>query len=179
MSDSPVPAYVDTRKIFLQHAAIAGYVPLNRLERFRGLLASDKAVIQVELEFFNDESGQHIISGNLHARVEVICQRCLEPLEIVLQDDIKLAVLKDELKAGELDADIDPWICADTKLEISSLVEEQLILCLPIVSLHESTNCNSNLANVIATSSNEPSPANGTANPFLVLQSLKGSDRNK
>lgn len=179
MSDSPVPAYVDTRKIFLQHAAIAGHVSLDRLERFKGLLASDSASIHVELEFFTDEFGRHIISGNLHAAVEVICQRCLEPLEIVLQDDIKLAVLEDDSKAAELDADLDPWICADTKLELSSLVEEQLILCLPIVSLHESTNCNSKLANAVKASSNEPDPANGTVNPFAVLQSLKGSDRIK
>lgn len=179
MSDSPVPAYVDTRKIFLQHAAIAGTVALDRLGRFTEMLASTKGAVYVELEFYNDEFGQHIVSGSLHAKVEVVCQRCLEPLEIVLDDDIKLAVLNDESKVAALDADLDPWICTDTKLELSSLVEEQLILCLPIVSLHESANCNSKSGYAVTASNNEPSPANGTVNPFAVLKSLKGSDRTK
>ena len=179
MTDSPVPAYVDTRKIFLQRGAISGTIALQRLIRFSELLANNSGSVYVELEFFNDESGRHRISGHLHTEVAVVCQRCMEPLEIVLDDDIELAVLKDESKVASLDAEFDPWICSDTKLEITSLVEEQLILCLPIVSLHDSANCNGTSAYLSATNNSEKDPATGTVNPFAALKSLKSQERNK
>lgn len=179
MTDSPVPAYVDTRKIFLQRGAISGTIALQRLVRFSELLANNSGSVYVELEFFNDDSGRHRISGRLHAEVAVVCQRCMEPLDIVLDDDIELAVLKDESKVASLAAEFDPWICSDTKLEITSLVEEQLILCLPIVSLHDSANCNGTSAYLSAINKNEQDPAIGTVNPFAVLKSLKSQERNK
>lgn len=174
MSDSPVPAYVDSRKIFLQQGVIAGLVALERLSRFRTALASDKGSVYVELEFFNDEFGRQIIAGRLRAEVQVVCQRCLEPLGIVLEDDIKLALLRDESKVALLDAELDPWICADTNLDLASLVEEQLILCLPIVSLHESPSCIGNLDYAVAVNSPGQSGTNDTENPFAVLRVLKG-----
>lgn len=179
MTDSPVPAYVDTRKIFLQRGAVAGKIALHRMGRFSELLANHAGFVSVDLEFFKDESGRHRISGRLHAEVAVVCQRCLEPLDIVLDDDIKLAVLKDESQVASLDAEFDPWICSDTKLEISSLVEEQLILCLPIVSLHDTAHCNGISAYLRTTSNYEQDPALGTVNPFEVLKSLKGHEGNK
>lgn len=173
MSDSQVPAYVDSRKIFLQQGVITGTIALQRLERFRSALASNEGSVYVELEFFNDEFGRQIIAGSLRAEVQVVCQRCLEPLGIVLEDDIKLALLRDESKVALLDAELDPWICADPNLDLASLVEEQLILCLPIVSLHESASCIGNLDYATAADSVERSSANGTENPFAVLKVLK------
>ncbi len=177
MSDSPLPEYVDTRKIFQQHAVITGTVALARLDRFRGLLASDAGSVRVELEFFDDESGQHIISGKLRAEVEVLCQRCLEPIGIVLHDDIKLALLKDESKSAMLNPELDPWICADTKLELASMVEEQLMLCMPIVSFHESAHCNSALGQSNSGMLVDDDNVAASENPFAVLKSLQTKDR--
>lgn len=177
MTDSPLPAYVDTRKIFLSRGAISGTIALKRLLRFREMLASDAGSVYVELEFFIDESGRHRISGSLHAELSVVCQRCMEPLDIVLDDDIELAVLKDESKVATLAPEFDPWICSDTKLEITSLVEEQLILCLPIVSLHDTAHCNGTPAYPSTKNNNEQEPAVGTINPFAVLKTLKSRER--
>ena len=47
MSGSTVPAYVDTRKVFQQDAKISGNVALDRLPRFRDLLADEQADIQI------------------------------------------------------------------------------------------------------------------------------------
>jgi len=32
---------------------------------------------------------------------------------------------------------VDPWFCEDIKLVLADMLEEQLILCMPIVSYHE------------------------------------------
>jgi len=176
MSDSPVPAYVDTRKIFLQQGNIAGFVPLERLDRFRGILASNQGSVFVELDFSTTDSGQRIISGRISAKVDVICQRCLEPLGIVLEDDIKLALLKDESKISSLDVELDPWICPDNKLDLASLVEEQLMLCMPIVSYHEAADCSRKLGYTTGQDKSTANGTNGVVNPFSVLKSLKEDD---
>ena len=176
MSDRPVPAYVDTRKIFLQEGGIAGTVALERLPRFRETLASDAGSVSVELEFTTNESGQRVILGRLRAEVDVICQRCLEPLGIVLQDDIKLALVKDEAAIKQLEADFDPWICPDIKLQLAGLVEEQLMLCMPIVSYHSTAECSTKLDYTLAPDSANGTSANGRTNPFSVLKSLKEND---
>ena len=178
MSDSPVPVYVDTRKIFLQQGEIAGFVDLKRLPRFRETLASDKGAVHVALQFTTSDAGQQLILGRLEASVEVICQRCLEPLGIELADDIKLALLADESKSKELDSDLEPWICAEPKLELAGLVEEQLMLCMPIVNYHTTSDCSNKLGYREPTDKLALPSANGTANPFSVLKTLKENDGN-
>lgn len=176
MPASPIPAYVDTRKVFPQQDPVAGTVALERLPRFRACLAKDEGQVEVSLNFVTDNSGRRLITGKLQARVQVTCQRCLEPLGIVLEDDIKLALLKDESGVEGLDGDLDPWICADTKLVLAELVEEQLMLCLPIVSYHEATDCSSRLGYSKPQERAAQTDNNGRENPFSVLKSLKNND---
>ena len=173
MSDSSIPAYADTRKIFQQEDIISGNLGLDRLPRFRKTLANDEGSVSLELKFTFGEAKERLIAGSLQAQVNVFCQRCLKPIAIALADDIKLALVRDEEAAQRLDAELDPWICEDHKLDLAELVEEQLILCTPIVSYHESGEC-MNQRDYVAGEDAAESVA--TENPFAVLKSLKNSD---
>lgn len=179
MSDSPIPVYVDTRKAFMQEGKISGEVSLDRLPRFLDSLATNLGTVNVELSFDFNESRQRIISGHLQAQVEVVCQRCLEPLAIALADDIKLALLRDEAAAEGLESELDPWICEDYKLDVATLVEEQLILCMPLVSYHQSGECIGK-KDYIAPQQNAGGAVQSQKadeNPFSVLKSLIKSDK--
>ena len=177
MSDSSIPAYADTRKIFLQEGNISGNLALERLPRFSKGLANEQGSVSLELRFSLSDAKERLISGSLRAEVNVFCQRCLKPLAIVLADDIKLALVRDEEEAKRLDADLDPWICEDHKLDLAELADEQLILCTPLVSYHESSECLSK-QNYVAGASAATESAEHVAreNPFSVLKSLKDSD---
>jgi len=173
MSDSSIPAYADTRKIFQQEEHISGDIDLIRLPRFTKTLANDQGSVSLELEFTLSDAKQRLITGSLQAQVNVFCQRCLKPLAIALTDDIKLALVRDEEAALRLDAELDPWICEDHKLDLAELIEEQLILCTPLVSYHEAGDCISQKDYVAG----EGAVENVTSeNPFAVLRSLKDSD---
>ena len=74
----------------------------------------------------------------------------------------------------ELDPQFDPWIGGEYKLVLAELVEEQLILCMPIVNLHENKDCLDNL-NYLG---NEIEKTDEQAklkakSPFAVLKKLK------
>lgn len=177
MSDSSIPAYADTRKIFLQEGNISGNLALDRLPRFRKGLANDQGSVSLELSFALNDSKQRVITGSLQAEVNVFCQRCLKPLAIALADDIKLALVRDEEAAERLAADLDPWICEDHKLDLAELADEQLILCTPLVSYHENGDCIDQKNYVAgASADNAAAEDSDTDNPFAVLRSLKESN---
>ncbi|MDG2141047.1 MAG: YceD family protein [Gammaproteobacteria bacterium] len=171
MVNVSLPKYIDARKVFLQRERVSGLLKLSDLRRLRGLLANDRGTVYAELRFFLDGSGNRIIKGKVKATLNVICQRCLEQLEILIGDDISLGVIESEDLASGLDSTLDPWICSGYKLSLSELVEEQLILCLPIVNHHEDSDCTNKLnyqANVSAKKGDSSKDS-----PFAVLKTLK------
>lgn len=177
MSDRQVPVYVDTRRIFQQEAVVGGFVELERLPRFRQSLVSDEAEIQVELRFCEGDSGYREIHGHLQARVEVACQRCLEPMAIDLADQLSLALVRDDEQASRLKPELDPWICPDIKLVLADLIEEQLILSLPIVAAHEEGHCQADTgAAELTADTGEGIEEEVKENPFAILEQLKKSD---
>ncbi len=171
MSERPLPVYVDTRRVFVQGDAIAGSLPVAALERFAVALASSEGDVGVELNFHQDDYGQRLIQGSLLARVQVNCQRCLEAFEIELADEIQLALVSDEQAAEGLDAGLEPWVSQDQKLNLASLVEEQLILCMPIVNYHPQGNCLEQMQ--FASETDRDIGQSPSDNPFSVLKELK------
>ena len=174
MSETQIPAYVDTRKVFLQHEELTGTVSLQSLPRFKESLANDQGIVEIALYFSVNDSKQRIIKGSISAQVEVACQRCLEPLAIYLKDDISLVLLEEESAATNLDPELDPWICNEFKLVLTEVVDEQLMLCMPIVNYHETRDCLEQLEyKRTELSTNSSSQASLKESPFSVLKSLK------
>ena len=177
MSEAQIPAYVDVRKVFDQQAEFYGLVSLERLPRFTDCLATETGEVRAKLRFSVTDTGRRVILGEISVTAEVACQRCLEPVSIELADEIELAVLDDESQLESLEERWDPWIVSDPKIQLASLVEEQLMLCLPLVSYHPDPNC------VDALGYEQPdldieadTEGEGRENPFAVLKTLKQGD---
>jgi len=77
----------------------------------------------------------------LHAEasVRLVCQRCLGPLAQQLQVDRRIRFVRDEQEAERLDEDSDDDVLAlpGGRLDLHVLVEDELILALPLVPRHE------------------------------------------
>jgi uncharacterized protein len=179
MEDTLIPDYVDARKIFAQQALLEGMIPVSRMPRFCDLVAATQGDVQVAMKFDLDESNRRIIEGTLDTQAQVICQRCLEPMQIALHDEFRLAVVGSESKSEGLPKSLDPWICEDIKLVLAEVIEEQLILCMPIVSYHEN-NCIEKLSFAVSQSKRDGTAqaanSEGKPNPFDILKALKDQD---
>jgi uncharacterized protein len=136
MVETTVPDYVDARKIFAQRAHISGTVPLARFTRFCELLADCRGELKVSLQFGLDERHRRIVEGSIETSVSVVCQRCLEHTNVQLQESFKLGVVESEAQIERLPDDVDPWLTTDARLTLVDILEEQLILAMPIVSYH-------------------------------------------
>ena len=176
MSDSPqpmpFPLYVDLRKVFSQQAFFEGQLDRTSFARVMPLLASEDFSVEASLGFGLDKRARRRISGAIKARLSVECQRCLQPLELTIEDDIDLALVSTEEQAAALDEGIDPWIEPEFKLDPSQIVEEQLLLSMPLASYHEKGACEPPGVAQAAVSNTKQSVED---NPFAVLKALKDS----
>ncbi len=178
MSEGQLPAYVDIRRAFLQDELVSGFVSLERLPRFREILASEEASIETELRFSLNREGERQISGKLSMQGEVPCQRCLEPVAVQIQDTIRLVLVDSESAAANLKPDWDPWLSGDYKLQLAEIVEEQLLLSLPIVNYHSDEECIERLdyqqqIDEARTAKSAEQIEEAKENPFAVLKVLK------
>jgi uncharacterized protein len=106
-----------------------------------------------------------------HARVWRECQRCLEPVPLDLHLQRSLRFVADEATAEALDADSEDDVLAlPRSLDLRDLVEEELLLSLPIVPMHES--CPQHLPTSTLDMAQQAEPA-VAKNPFAVLGGLK------
>jgi uncharacterized protein len=73
-----------------------------------------------------------------HATVARTCQRCLQPVLMPLAVDNRLRFVIGEDEAARLDAELDEDVLAlEPKLDLMTLVEDELLLAVPPVPSHE------------------------------------------
>ncbi|MEQ1804240.1 MAG: YceD family protein, partial [Burkholderiaceae bacterium] len=100
------------------------------------------------------------------ARLQLVCQRCLEPVTAALDVQRSFRFVEGEAAAAELDAQCEDDVLALTReLDLHELLEDELLLCLPLVPKHEQ--CPQPLPEAAA------GPGPDRANPFAALAALK------
>jgi len=116
----------------------------RRLSRLTGMVVSDQPALDVNLQF-ELQGGKPLIHGRVGGAVELICQRCMQPMQFELNEQFSLLVCDtDELSTEDEDAEIevtvnqwDEWLADATRIDVVELIEEQVILALPLVPRHD------------------------------------------
>lgn len=106
------------------------------------------------------------------ATVALQCQRCLKPLRVRVDVDRAFRFAADEQEAERLDAETDEDVLALThELDLRALLEDELLLTLPLVPRHDV--CAT--PRVPADAGAEPA----VGSPFAGLEGLLGKRRGK
>ena len=99
--------------------------------------------------------------------VALECQRCLQPIAVALQIDRSFLFVHGEDAAAQLDADGEDDVLALTRaLDLRELVEDEMLLALPIVPRHDVC------PQPLPVRPNDPL-AEEKPNPFAALAALK------
>ena len=89
-----------------------------------------------------DERGQATLELAIDAQVELVCQRCLQPFKLPLAIHNRLRLLDAEpgwsVEEAERAGHGEDEIVADSALDLRALVEDELLLALPLSPRHES-----------------------------------------
>jgi uncharacterized protein len=189
MSNDPFPEHTDAAKLFANNGAVNAGLSFQRLPRLLANLADAGQGVggeaQVQLSFGHDDEGRRRLRGSLHANVTQLCQRCLQPLQQVLHCDLDLLVLDSEAELNELpDADAlytDVIVDEAGDLDVLALIEDELLLSLPLVPMHDDADCSpmlNELRQLASVAEEGQSNAGKRPNPFAVLATLK-QDKNQ
>ncbi len=139
------------------------------MQRLGASLVSDEGEAEVEMKFDVDNERRAVVQVRVLAQVQLICQRCLEPMDCTLSAERLLGVVMNEAQAERLPSNYEPLFVTEEPLFLSDLIEDELILSLPIVPRHSDEQC------ALATTTEKGTDnADKTAdNPFAVLAGLK------
>ena len=108
-------------------------------------------------------------------RVWLTCQRCLQPMALPLALDQRLRFVQGETQAEALDAESEDDVLALVRwMDLRELVEDELLLALPLVPRHEACpqplSVGPGLESPVAEA---PSEGLVKPKPFAVLRALK------
>jgi len=173
-----LPASIDLIRLADQGDHLSGIIPLNRMTRLLTGCRSDEGVVTVDLSFHYDgQRDMRTIIGAVETEISLNCERCLEPMTLLLRSEVNLLVL---LPGQESLAETDDALIADGPVSLAELVENELLLALPMMPMHPMDQCSATNQVVEAgsgSSTAEPEQGDNKESPFAELAKLKRSDR--
>ncbi len=109
--------------------------------------------------------------------VDLVCQRCLEPVKLKLALQRRFLVARSEQEADEVPMDDDhiEVVVGSESFDIEALVEDEVLLSLPLVPMHQDCH-HPELRldeNKALSESIEGKAAESKPSPFAVLEKLK------
>jgi len=120
-----------------RRSVLRGEIELKRLNRLAEMLESDAGVVTAALEFRKDPGGWLIVELEYEATVHLLCQRCLTPLEHHVADKVEMALLESASLEQHVPERYEPVVLEEDRLMPAILIEDELIISLPIVPRHE------------------------------------------
>jgi uncharacterized protein len=155
--------FIDSLDFAHRGGELSGEVPVAELPRLADALADTAGKVSYTLGGFIGKDGKPQLVLRLEGECNLRCQRCLNalPYPIKLQARLRL-VAEGELGSDDIEDDEVDSIPADKHFDVLALIEEELLLAMPIAPKHDSGECE------IATEG-----LNRSNNPFAVLAGLK------
>jgi uncharacterized protein len=126
-----------------KHASTNGDLPISQLTRLAAELASDSGAVSVTVRGAADEAGRPMLELTLNGRLSLTCQRCLEPMQFALSRVARFRLVKSQAELPDIESE-DPevdCIVADKRTDLRPLIEDEILLCLPISAMHEEADC--------------------------------------
>lgn len=170
MSNGPITPHVDPRKLADRGVTLKGEMPLESFARLCDPLADNAGMVHAKLVFERGERRAVSIHSELEVEVKMVCQRCLELVALPIRSECHYAVVKEGADTQSLPKGYDVLEVGEDPLDLMALVEDELLLALPIVPAHAPEECQQ------PAGADEPESSEdevSRSNPFSVLAQLK------
>lgn len=134
--ESRVPEVLDAWRMVAARRGFEGSLPLTSLPRLRDALCEPEGQVGFHIDFDRDSLGVAYAELRIAAELPLQCQRSLQrfmqPVEVVQ----RLGLIRDEDEEAALPPGYEPLLVPeDGMLRPAELVEDELILALPVVPL--------------------------------------------
>lgn len=162
-----LPESVDVARQVQGRRTYEGSLPLTSMPRLRDSLASVDGEVRYAIEFGKDVFGISWLWLRADAGLPLVCQRTLDVYVQRVSIDQRMGLISREEQEASLPEGYEPLLVPDGRLVLADVVEDELILALPVVPLKPGAPLEW---------SDEPAAAEveeERPNPFAVLGALK------
>ncbi|MEO6976307.1 MAG: YceD family protein [Gallionella sp.] len=163
-------SFIDSLDFARNGKQLSGELPVAELSRLLEALETSQGVLHYTVQGGVDKQGIPFLDVHVVGLCRLRCQRCLNGLDYPVQLDARL-LLRDQASLDGLDDDAadgkdDEFdsILADTHLNVPDMLEEEILLSLPIAPKHESGTCQA---------TDGKNAQRDEKSPFAVLAKLK------
>lgn len=171
MQKVKLPLRLDPIKSATQRSEYEGVMLCSNMVRLQQVVADTAEYVDIKVKFGKDAQGLNFFSGTLSTSVKLICQRCNGFLTQPLDISFSYCAVKPKDDLEELPDVYEPVEVNDHgEIDLLQVFEDELILALPIVALHDEQSCNADKDKM---SFGKIEPADERPNPFAVLKELK------
>lgn len=136
MSETPrrAPDAVDAWRMVAAGRRFEGTLALADLPRLRESLCEPQGAARYVASFGTGPTGVPEVRLQVDAALPLACQRSLRRFELPVRLELALGLLRDEAEEAALPPGHEPLLVpADGQLRLADLVEDELILALPVV----------------------------------------------
>lgn len=167
-----LPESIDVAGLHGRTVRLEGVLATAGMARLVGVGEPDpEARVALTLEVNN--RGEARLHGEVAGAVTLQCQRCLEPVTVPVASTLDFALVEaSEATHGESES-ADVLVVRDGTLELAGVVEDELLLALPVVARHRADETCAPADRHFGPPG-EPEPQR--ENPFAVLERLKRRD---
>lgn len=159
---SPNRVTIDSLEFAQSGEHLQGVAEIAALERLHEHLNSRAGQLAWRLDGIADHAGKPALRIGVAGTLDLICQRCLEGYVFDINTD-SILVLDDEDSTRPIDDDTVETIPIDRALDVTALVEDEVILALPMAPRHPEGKCAARVANGLGEN----------VHPFAALAKLK------
>lgn len=161
-----LPEIVDAWRSVTARRRFEGSIRVRDMPRLRESLARDDGSIRYELEFGRDELQVPYLQLSAEGRLPLECQRTLELFELEVSIHERLGLIAREEDEAALPPGYEPLLTPSGELKLADVIEDELILALPVVPMKPGSEQENEAAWSIP-------PPEGASGPFAELARLK------
>jgi uncharacterized protein len=113
-----------------------GELTVGKLTRLKSLLHTDAGSVSATLRFGQRKDGWLAVGLDYRAAVQLVCQRCLEPYWHELDHHANVVVADEASLPATTPAGFEPFELVEGRLQPAELIEDELIVAIPLVPKH-------------------------------------------
>ena len=177
MQVNRLPLRFDPFLLGAQQACLEGSIPLKTMSRLKEASVHPlDANAYVVLQFSRERLGVILLKGHVRASLRAACQRCLSDMEIDINREIELALVRTDAEAGSVQDAFEPFVVTAETVSTSDLIEDELLLSVPAFPVHaDLADCDTSMLALLRQDSDVNKVAD-KASPFAVLEKFRKKD---
>lgn len=167
-----LPLTLNPLKAAQKRLDYVGIYPAKLVNRLNELVVSVNSDIDTTLSFYLDNQGLVVVKGQSNIDITLVCQRCNQPFISKISVNYCVSPIKHYEQAEVLPESYEPVELNEfSEIDLLSMIEDEIILSLPIVATHALEHCEVSGENLAF--GELPPEEDDKPNPFSILANLK------